>query len=367
MIKLKDISEKTGYSVSVVSRALKPNRDKFDTTSEKTKEYIRKVAAEMGYSSNINASSLRRGRTPAIGIFLPSNSSSLVAELVFGFSNVSMEHKYPLFYAPGYTTKAFAQFLRNAERMSKIGIIVYFGFNNIINDSDFQQKVKSGGKNDVMADLSYEDLRKWNKELYDALTLFVKNGGKVIFLNETPIDYDYEALGIRSVCCDDNAGGELAAEYLLAHNCKSFVCIRKWRRCWRDRYIGFEKHLAENNKKCIDIDFLESVELSNYERLSERLDQELTGLRKPVGIFITSDMLLLEIYNYCLRNNWIVGKDVILISYNDQEFVRHLNPPVSSIRQPMRKAGEVTMTKMLEMLNGKDADSEIIRPELVAR
>lgn len=367
MVRLKDIAEKTGYSISVVSRALKPTVDKSDTTAEKTKEHIRIVAKKMGYSSNINASSLRRGRTPAIGVFLPPYSSSLVADFVFGLSEVSMECRYPLFYTPGYTVESFAQFLENSERMSSAGIIIYSSFNNMLDYPDFQTKVQQEIKDNMISDFPYEQERHWNQELYNAITLFSKNGGKVVLFNETPINYDYESLGIRSVCCDDHLGGKLAAEYLLKRNCQSFVCVRNWNRCCYDRFRSFSQYFKQNKQECADIDFLNSKELCDYEYLSSRLDKVFAVAKTPVGIFITSDTMLLEVYNYCRRHNLEIGKDIKMISYNNQEFVSHLNSDVSSIKQPMREAGKAAMNKMVEMLHEKNTQSELIKPKLIVR
>lgn len=367
MVRLKDIAEKTGYSISVVSRALKPNSDKSDTTAEKTKEHIRKIAKKMGYSSNINASSLRRGRTPAIGVFLPPYSSSLVADLVFGLSEESMECRYPLFYSSGYTVESFAQFLENSERMSSAGIIIYSAFNNMLDDPDFQTKVRQELKDNMISDFPYEQQKRWNQDLYNAITLFSKNGGKVVLFNETPINYDYESLGIRSVRCDDHLGGRIAAEYLLAQGIKNFVCIRNWNRCCYDRFRAFSQYLKENKRECVDVDFFNSKELRDYEYLTRRLDQTFAAAKTPVGIFITSDTMLLEVYDYCRKNNLRIGQDIKIISYNNQEFVNHLKVDVSSIRQPMREAGKAAMRKMVDMLHEKDTKSELIKPELIIR
>ena len=367
MVRLKDIAEKTGYSISVVSRALKPNTDKSDTTAEKTKEHIRKIAKKMGYSSNVNASSLRRGRTPAIGVFLPPYSSSLVADLVFGLSEVSMECRYPLFYSSGYTVESFSQFLKNSERMSSAGIIIYFAFNNMLDDPKFQEKVKRGLKENTISEFSYEKMRRWNQELYDAVTLFAKNGGKVVLFNEIPINYDYQSLGIRSVCCDDQAGGELAAKHLLENSCQSFICIRNWAHCCYDRFTVFSRMIDQKGYECLDVDFFETKSLNNSEYLSNRLDKVFATAKHPVGIFITSDRMLLETYNYCRNRNLKIGKDVKIVSYNNQEFVNHLSPAVTSVKQPMRQAGKVAMHKMIDMLNEKEVKSELIKPELIIR
>jgi LacI family transcriptional regulator len=367
MVRLKDIANKTGYSISVVSRALKPQSDKSDTTSEKTKEYIRGVAKKMGYSSNITASSLRRGRTPAIGVFLPPYSSSLVADLVFGLSEVSMECRYPLFYAPGYSVESFKQFLENSEKMSNAGIIVYFAFNNMLDDPNFQAKVSQMLESKRVSKLYYEQMRRWNQELNDAMTFFAGNGGKVVLFNETPLNYDYESLGIRSVCCDDHEGGGLAAKYLIESGCESFISIFNWNRCCYDRFSTFLEYLNGKGQQSANLDFFHNDEIDDYKYLEKRLDNFFKTAKLPAGIFITSDRMLLGTYNYCRNRNLEIGKDVKIISYNNQQFVKHLQAPLCSITQPMRQAGKVAMRKMINMLNGETVKSELVKPELVIR
>ena len=65
-VTLQDIARQTGFSVNTVSRAL---RDKSDI-SLNTRDHIRQVAAQMGYTGNHLASSLRSGRTHVFAVIL---------------------------------------------------------------------------------------------------------------------------------------------------------------------------------------------------------------------------------------------------------------------------------------------------------
>lgn len=65
-VTLKDIAEKTGYSINTVSRAL---RDKDDIAIE-TRMMIQKLALDMGHVSNTLAASLRLGYTNTIAVIL---------------------------------------------------------------------------------------------------------------------------------------------------------------------------------------------------------------------------------------------------------------------------------------------------------
>ena len=64
-VTLKDIAEKTGFSINTVSLALKGQR-----VSEETRDLIMKTAEEMGYIGNALASSMRSGLTGTIASLL---------------------------------------------------------------------------------------------------------------------------------------------------------------------------------------------------------------------------------------------------------------------------------------------------------
>jgi len=65
--RLKDIAAATGFSVNTVSHALRDMPD----ISEATKETIRRAARELGYIPNLQASSIKSGKSRMISIILP--------------------------------------------------------------------------------------------------------------------------------------------------------------------------------------------------------------------------------------------------------------------------------------------------------
>lgn len=72
MVSLKDIAAKCEVSVATVSKALNNHSD----ISEQRREYIKRVAKEMGYSPNISARALKTNRTYNIGVLFVDESTS---------------------------------------------------------------------------------------------------------------------------------------------------------------------------------------------------------------------------------------------------------------------------------------------------
>ena len=76
-VTLSDIAKATGYTVNTVSRALKNK----DDIGEETRQYIQRVAREMGYVRNYLASSLRSGRTRTLAMIAGSMTNPFYAIL----------------------------------------------------------------------------------------------------------------------------------------------------------------------------------------------------------------------------------------------------------------------------------------------
>ena len=74
-VTLKDIANRTGYTINTVSRALKNKND----ISLETRKRICQVADEMGYIRNSVAGSLRTGLTLSIGIIAANVSNPFFA------------------------------------------------------------------------------------------------------------------------------------------------------------------------------------------------------------------------------------------------------------------------------------------------
>jgi len=62
-----DIAKRLNLSASTVSRALNNN----PVIREKTRNLVKKMAAEMGYRPNVLAANLRTRRTNTIGVIVP--------------------------------------------------------------------------------------------------------------------------------------------------------------------------------------------------------------------------------------------------------------------------------------------------------
>lgn len=72
MVSMKDISAACGVSIATVSKALNDHKD----IGKETKEHIRQVAKEMGYSPNSAAKALKTNCTRNLGVLFVDDAHS---------------------------------------------------------------------------------------------------------------------------------------------------------------------------------------------------------------------------------------------------------------------------------------------------
>ena len=125
MVSMKDISKACGVSVATVSKALNDHKD----IGEDTKERIRQVAKEMGYSPNSAAKALKTNRTNNIGVLFVDEAQSGLTHDYFSyvldsFKRTAEEHGYDITFINCNKTRE--------NRMSYLEHARYRGFDGVV-------------------------------------------------------------------------------------------------------------------------------------------------------------------------------------------------------------------------------------------
>ena len=101
-VRLKDIAERAGVTVTAVSRALKGKND----ISETTRIRIQRIADEMGYIPNTNASRLRSNSNRSIGVVVTYLDNFFYNRILMGITDALSEKGiHPLFSVIRKTAK----------------------------------------------------------------------------------------------------------------------------------------------------------------------------------------------------------------------------------------------------------------------
>jgi len=205
-VTLKDIAEQTNYSINTISRALKDKND----ISVETRQFIKKVANEIGYIPDEVARSLRSQKTKTIGIVLGDISN-------------------PFF---GIVVKGIEDYVRKK------------GYNVIISNTEENYQIEE------------ESIRILISKRIDGLIILPtqKDNADIKLLQERNIPFVllgryFKELDTNYIVCDEEKGGYSATKHLIDKGHKKILVISgpSYISVAKDRLNGYIKALETSN------------------------------------------------------------------------------------------------------------------------
>lgn len=329
-VTIKDIAKATGFSVTQVSRALTG----YDDVSPKTRENIIKVAKEMGYQPSYSARSLRRQKTYTIGLVIPSTRLALTdpffLEFLSGIGYESSKTRYDLLISFSNNKNGQMKILKDLVLSRKVdGIIL----NRIENDDErvsflLEKKYPfvAFGKIESDGNHQYVEIDGFDAT-YQVTTHLIKKGHKKI----------------------------------------SFINVLEWQVCAKYRLDGYKKALEDNNIK-----FNEELVIHSEETDSEGykiVKEMIKKYKKVTAIFVNSDVMAIGAVKALNEAKIEIGKEIALAAFNDTNITQNMNPPITSLAQPIHLIGEKVTQMLIKILKNEDSKLKqvIIKPKLIIR
>ncbi|MBL8994570.1 MAG: LacI family DNA-binding transcriptional regulator [Spirochaetia bacterium] len=308
-----DISQKTGYSIATVSRAL----NNFPNVKEATKKKILEISKSLNYIPNVAAKHLVKGKSKIIGLLLPDRS---------GIYNDFIDFLYKDLLKRGYN------------------ILIY-------NSNDESSKQSFNIEQLLMQQvdgLIFSPIPGDYKILERIISLNVPCMVVNRFVRDYPVDH---------VLFDFRKGISEAVDFLVARGRKHFYQFVR-----QDVYNGFERRnafnfsLKVNNLTCEDsltIPVDDSFE-SGYEQAKILLERHV-----PVDvIFCSSDLSAVGVIRAALDAGVRVPEDLAVVGSYDCAVASYANPRVSTIRADFSKMSQAVTERMLKIINEGHSHTE---------
>jgi LacI family repressor for deo operon, udp, cdd, tsx, nupC, and nupG len=164
-------------------------------------------------------------------------------------------------------------------------------------------------------------------------------------------------LGVPSVHIDNAKAASQAMDHLygLGHRRIGIVTGPLVSPLSRDRLSGAtgraKKEKAEREFIIMHGDFSIESGAAAAERLLGRTE-------RPTAIFCFNDEMAIGVVEVARRMGVRVPQQLSVIGFDDIRFSRHMDPPLTTIAQPMRQLGEATVRLLLSILaGGHDAET----------
>lgn len=329
-----DIAHQAGVSQSTVSRALRNS----PLVSKETRDKIKTIARELNYKVDKNASNLRQQQSKTLALLLfedPTSDDSMIN---------------PFFLSMlGSITRATAN----------SGYDLLVSFQQFSDDwhADFEDTHKADG----IILLGYGDFLDYQDKLQaleEQRTHFVRWGA---------IDEHHPGIVIGS---NNYQGGKVITEHLISRGHQDFVFVGGAdSNCpeFLDRFNGFNDALREasllTSKQTAKHWDAISTELSGY-NVGKAL---IESGAKVDAIVCASDLIAIGVLSALKDSNVAVPEDIVVAGYDDIPLARFTSPPLTTVKQNTKLAGELLVSSLLKQIEGNRPDSQLIDAELVVR
>lgn len=329
-VTLKDIAERVGKSVPTVSRALGNHAD----ISPETRAEVQRVAREMGYEPSASALNLRKQRTGAISLILPTHaqvrfSDPFFSEFLAGVVEMAAAHGIELLVSSDLGNDTHATYLKQIRSRRSDGFIVV-------------RTQRQDSRIDLLREHDVPFVAYGRTE----------GNADFCFVDEDGVR------GIRQVVDHLVALGHRRIAYISepAFLTKAF-----------HRAVGFRQGL-----EAYSLPFANDlyVEANFRQRSGRQSAARLLDLAKPpTAIVAANDLLALGAMNEAQSRGLRVGQDVSITGFDDIQLAEYAHPALTTVHLPASELGQMVADLLLKLINREPIEQRqiVYHPELVVR
>lgn len=312
MATIKDVAKLAGVALSTASYALSGD----SKVSTKTREKVLEAARQLNYRKNGFAMDLKKSRTNTIALILTDLSGPFYSELIRSIQDVALSNGYDLIACSsmGGEDSTAVRFLLE-KRVDGAIVLAH----NITDDI----------------------LRAAAGERFPIVVM------------DRPITGN----GLVNVLVDGEEGGYRATRYLIDQGHRSIAYISGPANSYDNalRYEGFlramrEEGLEERAKWKLSGSFIRE---GGYKATKMMIMQgEL-----PSAVFYANDEMAVGGLKAFEEAGVSVPGEVSLIGFDDIQLAEYIQPPLTTIRQPMNESGSLAGHLLFQMLNGDQVEA----------
>ncbi|MBL8268340.1 LacI family DNA-binding transcriptional regulator [Steroidobacter sp.] len=326
-----DIAELANVSQATVSRALRGS----PLVNAETRERVLEIARKLHYRTDRSAAGLRSRRSGTLALLLFEESRDEAQINSFFLSML------------GHITHCAA----------RRGFDLLLSFQQLSDDWHTDYEVSN--RADGLILLGYGDYLEYLQRLSrfaEFSTHFVVWGPVI------------EGRPGHFVSCDNELGARLAVEHLLRLGRRSIAFIgsasdhspefqrRHWGYTQALRGAGLEPDARLHYEA-------KSLEAEGYRAGMALMDSQA----RFDAVFTASDLIATGVVRALQDRGLRVPEDVAVVGFDDIGPAAHFNPPLTTVRQDTRLAGELLVDNLIKLIEGRRVESRVIAPELVIR
>ncbi|HET6524871.1 LacI family DNA-binding transcriptional regulator [Sphingopyxis sp.] len=327
-----DIAYLAGVSQPTVSRALRGSK----SVSAATRANIERIARELNYTVDKNASSLRSQRTHTLALLFfedPTPDESMINPF-------------------------FLSMLGSITRQCALkGYDLLISFQQMHND--WHVAYQDSHRSDGIILLGYGDYQLYRTKLEHLVEMDTK------FVRWGSVSDDSIGLTVGS----DNVGaGELAGAHLVEIGRRHIAFLgdaSEHAPEFQDRYAGLCR--AMRAAGIAPDPGLQAGAVSSEASGYAAAKSLLASGRRFDAIFAASDLIAIGAMRALAEANLRCPQDVALIGFDDIPAASQTSPTLTTVMQDMKGAGELLVDALLRRIAGADAERTMLPAKLIKR
>lgn len=315
-----DLAELAGVSAITVSRALRDS----PLVNPETRQRIKELAERQGYQFNISARNLRLRRSMTVAVVVEMKPTV----------ERQMSGPYPLDLLGG-----ISQELTSAG-YSVLLTSLQGGALPSVQAADGVILLGQGAHEDAM-----HEVRRWGRPMvvWGAVS---RHESQVV------------------VGSDNQRGGKLAAERFLALGRRRPVFLGDDAHGeFAERLLGFREALRGHGIEPLTPTVANFTVSAGAQAVHALLDQH----PQFDALFAASDLLAIGAIRALIERGRRVPEDVSVIGFDDLPMARFAHPPLTTVFQDTKQAGELLVEALMRLIRGEDAASQRLPTTLVVR
>jgi LacI family transcriptional regulator len=311
-VTLQDVADRAGVSLTTASRVV---NDGSRRVGRPLVDRVHQAVAELGYTANLQARAVATGQSTMVGVVVHDIADPYFSTIAAGFIEVAdSRHLLVCMSSTSATEAAEREYvaLMRAQRARAVILI--------------------GSRTDDLA--AREALRA-------EIAAFTRPGGRAVCVGQ-------DLLGVDTILPENAAGAEALARAMVALGHRRFAVLAGPRGLLtaRDRLDGFRAGLAAwsvplDPARVIHGGFTRD---GGYEAMSAIL---ASGEPLPDCVFAVTDVMALGALARLRAAGLEVPADMALAGFDDIATLRDVQPPLTTVRLPLKQMGEMAAGLLL--------------------
>jgi LacI family transcriptional regulator len=331
---LQDVADRAGVSLSTASRVLS---DGPRQPARQLADRVRQAVAELGYTANLQARAVATGHSTMVGVVVHDIADPYFSSIAAGLIEVADAQQLLVCMSSTPAAEAAEQAYVALMRAQRARAVILIG--------------------------SRTDDAPAVRALRTEVAAFTRSGGRAVCVGQ-------DLLGVDTVRPENAASAQALARALVALGHRRFAVLAGPRGLLtaRDRVDGFRAGLAAWSVPLDEARVIHGAFTRDggYEAMSAVL---AAGEPRPDCVFAVTDVMALGALARLRAGGVCVPADIALAGFDDIATLRDVQPPLTTVRLPLKRMGEMAASLVLSEADpGQDAPRVVPVPgEVILR